>query len=452
MKRLHLERWSGTLLPPRNPRLLRSPITSNSQSARPASQLRQGSGSPLLRSRRCFSVSRSTRQEEELVDSQQYVETPHSKPVEQPIARATQSAKLAALHARLSLPPRLPLQTLARCLVHPTADARPHMNNASLALLGQELLSNYTSEWLVCNYPRLPMPVLFAAMYAYVGDKVLNRVRAEWGVEEAVAPGAEVDPGLVQFQRKQAGNALASDMMHRVKDLENGRARDTGRPNDGWNHRRGMSSRIVYDDEFGDVQSGVNVHDTKLGLDDDPASDLNESEIIQDFAREGNASTKAQTQATSEEASASFVRAVFGALYLHAGQGAAQSFHEAHILSRHLPLHTLFDFTFPTRDLSRLCKREGFEPPVARLISETGRHSRTPVFVVGVYSGQDKLGEDAGSSLAEARVRAAAQALRSWYLYTPPRDQVCLPSRQSELESQGKRWKPQMVDPGEIVT
>jgi len=296
------------------------------------------------------------------------------------------------------------------------------------------------------------MPVVFAAMYAYVGDKVLNRVRAEWGVEEAAAPGVEVDPGLVQFQRRQAGNAMAPDMMHRVKDVQNGRLRDTGRASDEFNYRRGMSSRIVYDNEFGDVQSSVNVHDSKLGLDDDLTSE-NES-VIPSTSRAGNKTTQGQTQtqSTSEEASSSFIRAVFGALYLHAGQSAVQSFHEAHILSRHLPLHSLFDFTFPTRDLSRLCKREGFEPPVARLISETGRHSRTPVFIVGVYSGQDKLGEDAGSSLAEARVRAAAAALRSWYLYTPPRDQVCLPSRQAEMESQGKRWRPQMVDPGEIVT
>lgn len=294
------------------------------------------------------------------------------------------------------------------------------------------------------------MPVVFAAMYAYVGDKVLQRVRAEWGVEEAAAPGVEVDPGLVQFQRRQAGNAMAPDQIHRVKDVENGngRSRGTGRANDDFNYRRGMSSRIVYDNEFGDVQSSVNVHDTKLGIDDDLTSDT--ESLAADTGRAGN--TPQSQTSTSEEASASFIRAVFGALYLHAGQSAVQSFHEAHILSRHLPLHTLFDFTFPTRDLSRLCKREGFEPPVARLISETGRHSRTPVFIVGVYSGQDKLGEDAGSSLAEARVRAAAAALRSWYLYTPPRDQVCLPSRQAEMESQGKRWRPQMVDPGEIVT
>jgi dsRNA-specific ribonuclease len=115
-----------------------------------------------------------------------------------------------------------------------------------------------------------------------------------------------------------------------------------------------------------------------------------------------------------------------------------------------MPLHTLFNFSHPTRDLSRLCAREGFEPPVARLITETGRLSRTPVFVVGVFSGDDKLGEGAGASLNEGRVRAAAAALRSWYLYSPPEGEVVRPS---ETEGKGgRRWRSQMVDVGEIVT
>jgi dsRNA-specific ribonuclease len=152
-----------------------------------------------------------------------------------------------------------------------------------------------------------------------------------------------------------------------------------------------------------------------------------------------------------ETASATFIRALCGALYLHAGSPAAKHFHAQHILSRHLPLHTLFHFSHPTRDLSRLCLREGFEPPVARLISETGRHSRTPVFVVGVFSGDDKLGEGAGSSLNEGRVRAAAAALRSWYLYSPGEGEVVLPS-DVEGGAKGKKWRAQMVDMGEVVT
>ena len=43
-----------------------------------------------------------------------------------------------------------------------------------------------------------------------------------------------------------------------------------------------------------------------------------------------------------------------------------------------------------------------------RLLRETGRYSNTPMYVVGIYTGEDKLGEGFGSSLrmAEFRVRA----------------------------------------------
>ena len=333
------------------------------------------------------------------------------------------SPKLSALHARLSLPPRFPVSSLGRCLVHPSADRNPLYNNASLAVIGQDLLANYTAEWLLCNYPRLPMQVLFAAQYAYSGPPTLSAMREEWGVESVAAPGVEVDPGLLQFTRIKPGNAMAEGTMLRRKDMPSAQDKSaSARPNSQWNYRRGTSSRIVYDNNFGDLQDTA----------DAPASEY---------------SHNPEAGVTTEEASATFINAVFGALYLHAGAQATQAFHQAHILSRHIPLHTLFSFTHPTRDLSRLCAREGFEPPVARLLSETGRHSRSPVFVVGVYSGSDKLGEAAGSSLDEARVRATATALRSWYLYSPPRENIVLP-----CQSGTTQWKPQMIDIGEIVT
>lgn len=44
---------------------------------------------------------------------------------------------------------------------------------------------------------------------------------------------------------------------------------------------------------------------------------------------------------------------------------------------------------------------------MSRLLRETGRYSSTPVFVVGIFSGKEQLGEGFGSSLkmAEYRVR-----------------------------------------------
>jgi hypothetical protein len=69
------------------------------------------------------------------------------------------------------------------------------------------------------------------------------------------------------------------------------------------------------------------------------------------------------------------------------------------------------------------------------------------VFVVGVYSGNDKLGEGAGSSLDEARTRAAVAALKGWYLYSPVDFRV-----PSETEEEGAEpWSPVLVDSGDIV-
>ncbi|KAI5202043.1 ribonuclease III [Aureobasidium subglaciale] len=409
MKRIASQQMRRSLLSPRSDRILSSTTTI-----------------PL--SRRSFALSTRLRQDASVTAAPTVV---HEAVLDTPLNAADSardavraarkiSPKLSALHARLSLPPRFPTHSLARCLVHPSADR--HANNASLAVIGQDVLAYYTAEWLLCNYPRLPMQVLFAAQYAYSGPRTLSAMREEWGVESVAAPGQEVDPGLLQFTRRQPGNAMAQGGMARLKNSPSADNKPaTRRSNEQWNYRRGVSSRIVYDNQFGDLQQNG----------DDPAL----------------APQTPDAPVTLEDASASFVNAVFGALYLHAGAQATQAFHHAHILSRHIPLHTLFDFTHPTRDLSRLCLREGFEPPVARLLSETGRHSRSPVFVVGVYSGSDKLGEAAGSSLDEARVRATAAALRSWYLYTPPRENIVLPSQSATAQ-----WKPQMIDIGEIVT
>ncbi|KAF2279295.1 ribonuclease III [Westerdykella ornata] len=324
--------------------------------------------------------------------------------------RARESVKLAALRSRLSLPQHFPLPTLARTLVHPSADPDPAFNNASLAMLGSNILSYYLSEHLICNYPRLPMAIIFAAHDAYIGPKALATIAGEWGIEAAAEPGGEVDPGLLQFRRLNAGDPLPAELRRRTPH--------------NWNVT--TTHRILRSDEFGSAYSG-------------PSSP-------QQLARK---------PIPVEEAAQSFVRALVGSLHLHLGRPTTKRFFRDHFLSRHLDLSTLFDFRTPTRDLSRLCAREGFEPPVARLISETGRASRHPVFVVGVYSGRDKLGEGAGSSLDEARFRAAAAALKSWCLYKPL--DVTVPSEMEGVEegdaagAAARRWRPNMVDCGEVV-
>jgi dsRNA-specific ribonuclease len=318
---------------------------------------------------------------------------------------ALRSNKLAALHARLGLPKKLPLQTVARTLVDPSADSNADFNNASLAQLGGSIMSYYVSEWLLVTYPRLPMSVLFAATYAYNGPKTLQLVAREWGVDSAAAPGGEVDPGYLQFEKLKPGTDYAA------LRAQGG----STRPDKYAFYRKGISSRVVYDDEFGDTIPKETQSDLPL---------------------------------PTENAYAGFVKALVGSIHLHAGREAAKVFVKEHILSRQLAIDTLFQFKEPVRELSRLCAREGFEHPVARILSETGRLSRHPVFVVGIFSGKDKLGEGSGASLQEARTRAAVGSLKAWYLDSPGKD-VRVPS---DMEKPGEReWEPVHIDMGEVI-
>jgi dsRNA-specific ribonuclease len=399
MKRLRLLRWSGTVLSPRTrPKINQAHLLSFShlQSTTSPSEL-----STTLRTQNITPRGKEPLAEDRLLQ----LPSP-------PVEAVHSSAKLSALHARLSLPPRLPLETLARTLVDASADSSPQFNNKPFSILGNDLLGYYTSEYIVCQYPRLPLAVVYAAMYAYVGEKALAAITREWGVETAAAPGGEVDPGLLQLKMLPPDTAHIQPKTPLVSTAPE--ANSSG-------FRRSISSRTVYDDEFGEIRQ------RPLQKDEDAPSKPDGT--------------------TVEKASSNFVRALMGAVYLHGGRLAAKQFYREHFMSRQLAMSDLFNFRFPTRDLSRLCAREGFRSPVARILSETGRKSRHPVFVVGVYSGNDKLGEGAGSSLDEARTRAAVAALKGWYLYSPVDFRV-----PSETEEEGAEpWSPVLVDSGDIV-
>lgn len=337
-------------------------------------------------------------------DTESVTKPPPSLPSPPP-ERALRSAKLAALHARLALPKKIPLQTLARALVTLSADPNPNFNNASLAFLGSTIVNYHVLEYLACKWPRLPMSVLYEVLRAYSGKESLHQVARRWGVEAAAAPGEEVDPGLLQWS---AGDQkLASTRWGYVRAEQERRNV----------YRRGISSRVVLDDDFGDSVS------------DAPA-------------------TPETYHSRQDDAFASLVQAVVGSVYTYCGREAAKSFVTSHILSRQVNVASLFVFKRPTRELSMLCAREGFEAPVARLESETGRLSRTPVFVVGIYSGREKLGEAAGPSLGTARRKACMAALKAWYLYSPG-NKVRVPS--DMMDQDAKPWTPPHIDPGEIV-
>ncbi|EEH46699.1 mitochondrial 54S ribosomal protein YmL3 [Paracoccidioides brasiliensis Pb18] len=393
MKRLQLLRWSGSVLSPRIRPTTRWVSPAPHQLFFTAIRQQSSASSSVL-------TEETEPYDDEHSSNIHITRTP--TPPSPPVEAALNSPKLAALHARLSLPRRLPLQTLARTLVDESVDPSPQFNNKSLSILGGDLLTYYTSEHLISTYPRLPIKVLWAAMYSYIGAKPLAAMTREWGLEFIADPGAEVDPGFLQFKR------LPPDT--EVKTNANG----TFLKPDGNLSKRSTSARIIYGDAFG------------------------ESALPYPVQYEG---------VTPNRACANFVRAVMGAVYLHAGRPAAKLFFKEHFMSRYLNMASLFSFRQPTRDLSKLCRREGFEDPVAKILSETGRLSNRPVFNVGIFSGPDKLGEGAGGSLSEARFRAAAAALKGWYLYSPLGIRV-----PSSMEEEGAEpWKPVYIDPGEVI-
>ena len=104
---------------------------------------------------------------------------------------------------------------------------------------------------------------------------------------------------------------------------------------------------------------------------------------------------------------AKITKALIGALYHDKGSVAARNFIHRVVLSREVDVASLVKLSEPKRMLSALLKRQGRDRPVSRILHETGRHSSAPVFVVGVFSGTQRLGQGAGSSLkmAEHRVR-----------------------------------------------
>lgn len=344
--------------------------------------------------------------------------------------RALNSAKLAALHARLSLSEKIPLQTLARALVDSTADKNSQFNNTNLAFLGHTLINYHVSEYLMVRYPRLPMAIMYSAVAAYAGPDALHTLARQWGIEAAAVPGGEVDPGLLQFSTKELPMVPSTF----------GSRRAEAAMLDKFNWRRGINSRVVFDDDFGDVIRPAGTPEEQH--DDDAAS----------RSAENNTALRPYgtplTRKIAETAHANAVRAVAGAVYAHCGREAVKAFVKAHVLSRQLDLSRLFAFKMPTRELYNLCAREEFEKPVARLLSETGRHSRTPVFVVGIYSGNDKLGEGAGPNLDNARWKAAMNALKAWYLYSPGED-VRVPS--DMLVEDARPWEPAHIDIGEVI-
>lgn len=292
-----------------------------------------------------------------------------------PESTAQQSPLLISLHSRLNLPSSYQYSTLSQALNLQRTEGLA--NNFGLNTLGKTLLSYYISEYLLVRYPRLPMPIHNSAVDSLMGVESLYDLGRSWGIE-------------VDTTSK-------------------------------------LDKRLAQESEF--LQFG------KLRyLSDQDKNKLTEEGIIE-LSQEESFTINPKTNkfiTRKSEAYASAVRSIVGGLYTHCGEKATKEFINNHILSKKIPLDEMFQFSQPFRELTRLCEKLNLDEPVQiRLIAETGRLSSHAIYVAGAFVGNEKLGEGVGSSLNEAKTRAAVNSLLSYYLYTPINEEgnpVKLPS------------------------
>ncbi|KAI0923816.1 hypothetical protein AcW1_006675 [Taiwanofungus camphoratus] len=128
------------------------------------------------------------------------------------------------------------------------------------------------------------------------------------------------------------------------------------------------------------------------------------------------------------DALSSVPRALTALVYQHRSLFSARKFVHKFFLSREIDLRNMIKFRDPKLALLETVTKFGRERPVSRLLKETGRFSNSPIFVVGIYSGTDKLGEGFGSSLKMAEYRAAEDSLLRLYLTRQPPHLVQLPT------------------------
>ncbi|KAJ3020270.1 UNVERIFIED_CONTAM: hypothetical protein HDU68_010256 [Siphonaria sp. JEL0065] len=113
---------------------------------------------------------------------------------------------------------------------------------------------------------------------------------------------------------------------------------------------------------------------------------------------------------------AKVVQALVGALYTEKGPSAVADFLKKHIESRSVDVRAHLNLHKNPKHVLRTILKDANRPlPVSRMLKETGRLSTNPVFIVGVYSGIEKLGEGYGSSIAMAETRACKNALENHF-------------------------------------
>ncbi|KAI0328663.1 60S ribosomal protein L3 [Cubamyces sp. BRFM 1775] len=138
--------------------------------------------------------------------------------------------------------------------------------------------------------------------------------------------------------------------------------------------------------------------------------------------------TSSHSAVLHADALASVPRALTALVYQYRSLRSARRFAERFFFSREVDLRGMIKFRDPKQTLLETVAKFGRERPISRLLKETGRYSNSPVFVVGIFSGADQLGEGFGSSLKMAEYRAAEDSLLRLYLTRQPPHLVQLPT------------------------
>lgn len=109
--------------------------------------------------------------------------------------------------------------------------------------------------------------------------------------------------------------------------------------------------------------------------------------------------------------------AVIGVLYEKQGGKSARLFVHDFVISQlaSKDLSELIKLQHPRFMLSAILRSKGQSRLVSRLIKESGRATHFPSFVVGVYSGDQLLGEGCGTSLKRAEREAMVTALQTHF-------------------------------------
>lgn len=108
---------------------------------------------------------------------------------------------------------------------------------------------------------------------------------------------------------------------------------------------------------------------------------------------------------------------VVGAVFKDQGPSAVKKLVHDCVLTQlaTLDLQEVVKLQHPRFMLKRILFSYGRPMPVSRLISESGRATHFPSFVVGVFSGEDCLGEGTGTSLRRAELEAMRTALQTHF-------------------------------------